>query len=87
MSTKDTIKKSVWQELSKIKIGQTISYTELASRIGKSGHKRYISSILKENSFLISVPCHRAIKKNGVYGHYVLGKDFKRYLIEWEKNL
>jgi len=46
---------------------------------------RYISSLLKENPYLISIPCHRVIKKNGKIGKYVLGSEFKKFF--WEVSL
>jgi len=86
MSIKDTIKKQLWQELLKIPLGTTLSYSLLAVKMGIPGQTRYIASLLKENPFLIAIPCHRVIKKNGQYGGYVLGENFKKYLIEWEKS-
>ncbi len=86
MSIKCIIKKKIWQELLKIPMGKTISYSMLSKKIGMPGHTRYIASLLKENPFLIAVPCHRVINKNGTYGNYYLGPIFKKYLIEWEKS-
>ena len=83
-TTKDTTKKRLWQELLKIPFGKRISYSQLAGNMGMPGKTRHIASLLKENPFLIAVPCHRVIKKNGTYGGYALGEDFKKYLLEWE---
>ncbi|HRR95167.1 MAG TPA: MGMT family protein [Candidatus Ratteibacteria bacterium] len=73
-------------ELRKIKFGHTKTYSYIALKLGMKNNVRYISSILKENPYLISIPCHRVIKKNGEIGNYVLGKEFKKYLIEWENS-
>lgn len=84
---KDTIKKEIKQALSEIPFGKTITYSELAEKIGMKGKVRYISTFLKENSYPVAIPCHRVVRKDGSYGNYLLGKDFKKYLIEWEKSL
>jgi len=83
-SNKDTIKNKLWQELLKIPFGETISYSQLAKNMGNPRQTRYIASFLKENSLPISIPCHRIIKKSGEYGNFGLGKELKKYLIEWE---
>ena len=70
----------------KIPFGKTISYSKLSEKTGFAGRERYLASLLKENPCLISVPCHRIIKKGGKYGNYVLGERFKKYIIEWEKS-
>jgi len=83
---KEKLKEKIFKELKKIKFGETISYSTLAERAGMKNKVRYIASLLKENSYLISIPCHRVIKKNGKIGKYILGGEFKKFLIEWEKN-
>ncbi|MCM8830486.1 MAG: MGMT family protein [Candidatus Omnitrophica bacterium] len=84
---KDTIKNKVMQAVSKIPFGKTITYSQLAEKVGMEGKARYISTFLKENPYPVAIPCHRVIRKDGSYGNYILGEKFKRYLIEWEKNL
>lgn len=83
----DTIKNRIMQAICEIPLGETISYSELAERAGLKGRERYVSTFLKQNNCLLAVPCHRVIKKNGGCGNYVLGKNFKKYLIDWEKSL
>jgi O-6-methylguanine DNA methyltransferase len=83
----DTIKNRIMQEVCKIQFGRTVSYSELAEKAGFKRKERYISKFLKENLYLIAVPCHRVIRKNGEYGDYILGRDFKKYLLEWEKSI
>ena len=82
---KDIIKKNLWQILLKIPIGETKSYSEISKEIGMEKQTRYIATLLKENPYPISIPCHRVIYKNGKIGNYKLGKDFKKFLLEWEK--
>jgi len=83
----DTIMCRIMQTLCKIPFGETISYSELAEKSGLKGKTRYISSLLKKNPRPIAIPCHRVIKKNGDYGDYLLGRDFKKYLIDREKSI
>lgn len=81
---KEKFKEKLWEELKKIKFGETKTYSYIASKIGAKDKIRYVSSLLKENRFLISIPCHRVVKKNRETGNYVLGKEFKKYLLDWE---
>jgi len=83
----NNIKNRIMQTLSEIPFGKTITYSELAERVGMKGKVRYVATFLKDNKSLIAVPCHRVIRKDGSYGNYILGKKFKKYLIDWEKEL
>jgi O-6-methylguanine DNA methyltransferase len=83
---KNNTKNEIWQELKKIPFGETRSYSWLACKIGFKNKERYVASLLKENPYLISYPCHRIIKKDGKAGNNVLGKPFKNFLLEWEKS-
>ncbi|MCM8762690.1 MAG: MGMT family protein [Candidatus Omnitrophica bacterium] len=87
LKRKDTIKNKVMQAVSEIPFGRTITYSQLAEKVGMKGKIRYVSTFLKENPYPVAIPCHRVIRKDGSYGKYILGRRFKRYLIEWEKNL
>lgn len=87
LNKKHTIKSRIMQVISEIPFGETISYSQLAERVGMKRKTRYIASFLKQNPYPIAIPCHRVIRKNGDYGNYLLGRDFKRYLIEWEKEI
>ncbi len=82
---KNTIKSKLWQILLKIPIGETKSYSEISKKLGMKKKIRYISTLLKENPYPVSIPCHRVIYKNGKTGKYIYGEDFKKYLLEWEK--
>lgn len=82
---KDNIKRKIWQILLEIPIGKTYSYSYLAEKIGMKNKVRYIASLLKENPYPVSIPCHRIIHKNGKTGKYIWGENFKKFLLEWEK--
>lgn len=85
--SKDTIKNRIMQAVCEIPFGKTIAYSELAERAGLKGKERYVASFLKHNPYLIAIPCHRVIRKNGDCGDYTLGKAFKKFLIDREKSL
>ncbi|MFX3674296.1 MAG: methylated-DNA--[protein]-cysteine S-methyltransferase [Paenisporosarcina sp.] len=55
---------SVWEQLHGIPFGETISYQELAIRIGKPGASRAVGQANRRNPLPIVVPCHRVIGKD-----------------------
>ena len=65
--------KQVYAVVAKIKSGQTLSYAEVARRIGKPLAYRAVGNALNKNPFMGIVPCHRVIKSNGEIGGYVKG--------------
>ena len=76
--------KKVWNEISKIKYGQTVTYNDIAKRLNSS--PRAIGNACSKNKCLFLIPCHRIICANGSTGGYVLGENIKEYLIKLEKN-
>ena len=76
--------KKVWQEISKIKYGQTVTYNDIAKKVNSS--PRAIGKACSKNKCLFLIPCHRIICANGITGGYVLGENIKEYLIKLEKN-
>ena len=76
--------KSVWKALRKIKRGQTISYAELARRIGKPRAVRAAGLANGQNPISIVVPCHRVIGSNGTLTGYGGGLPRKKWLLEHE---
>ena len=77
--------KKVWNELLKIPYGATVSYTDIAIKIGNPKACRAVGMANHNNPILIIVPCHRVINKNKKLGGYALGLDLKRRLLELEK--
>ncbi len=75
----------VWDELRRIPRGQTISYRELASRIGKPSATRAVARACATNPVAILTPCHRVIRENGELGGYRWDLERKRRLLEMEK--
>lgn len=75
----------VWRELSNIGYGETISYAELARRIGKPTASRAVGLANGANPLSIIVPCHRVIGANGSLTGYGGGIDAKRWLLDHEQ--
>lgn len=78
--------KKVWEELLHIKYGKTISYLELAKKIGNEKAFRAVANANGRNSIAIIVPCHRVISSNGSLGGYSGGISVKQKLLNLEKN-
>ena len=77
----------VWQVLQTIPYGQTITYQELARRVGKPTALRGVGMACHYNPLPILIPCHRVIGKNRDITGYVAGSDLKRYLLDLESNM
>ena len=75
---------TVWRELLRIPYGETISYEELARRIGKPTAQRAVGMANGRNRIPIIVPCHRVIQKNGQLRGYGGGLWRKQFLLELE---
>ena len=76
--------RSVWKSLSDIPYGKTISYQELAKRIGKPTACRAVGAANGRNPLPIVVPCHRVIGSNGQLTGYYGGTHLKEYLLKLE---
>jgi methylated-DNA-[protein]-cysteine S-methyltransferase len=75
--------KEVWAELSRIPYGETISYGELARRVGRPNGPRAVGQANGRNPIPIIVPCHRVLASNGI-GGYGGGLALKRALLAVE---
>ena len=78
--------KSVWKELVKIPYGETISYGELAQRIGNPKASRAVGLANGKNPISIIIPCHRVIGKDGSLTGFGGGLEAKKALLEFEKS-
>ena len=74
----------VWQELTRIPYGETISYGELARRIGNPAASRAVGLANGKNPIGIIVPCHRVIGTNGKLTGYAGGVSRKEALLALE---
>ena len=77
--------KRVWSELVKIPFGETISYGELAKRVGNPNASRAVGRANGMNRIAILIPCHRVVNQNGELGGYGGGLWRKRTLLDLEK--
>ncbi len=75
---------SVWQALTSIPYGETISYGELALRLGRPGASRAVGAANGANPIPIIVPCHRVIGANGSLTGFGGGIETKRHLLALE---
>ncbi len=75
----------VWDELLEIEFGTTISYTELAHRVGRPNSQRAVGGANGRNPICIIVPCHRVVGSNGSLTGYSAGIDSKRWLLDFER--
>ncbi|MEQ8770425.1 MAG: methylated-DNA--[protein]-cysteine S-methyltransferase [Phycisphaerales bacterium] len=77
----------VWRELTGIPCGETISYGELARRLGNSNAARPAGLANGANPVAIVVPCHRVIASDGTLGGYAGGLKRKRWLLDHEASM
>jgi AraC family transcriptional regulator, regulatory protein of adaptative response / methylated-DNA-[protein]-cysteine methyltransferase len=77
--------KNVWEELKKIPLGETRSYSDIAAAIGKPSAFRAVAQANGANQLAIIIPCHRVINTNGELGGYGGGLARKKWLINHEK--
>lgn len=74
----------VWQVLREIPPGHTISYTELAQRIGAPRAVRAVAQACGANPLAVVIPCHRVVRNDGGLSGYRWGVERKRALLETE---
>jgi methylated-DNA-[protein]-cysteine S-methyltransferase len=74
----------VWKRLREIRAGTTLSYGELASRMGKPNAQRAVGMANASNPIALIVPCHRVIRTGGALGGYGFGVELKAWLLEHE---
>lgn len=77
----------VWNILRQIKPGETLSYTEVAERIGKPKAARAVASACASNKLAVVIPCHRVISKVGKMSGYRWGTERKKMLLESEQEI
>ena len=74
----------VWRALQDIPVGRTVSYAELARRIGSPKAVRAVAGACAANSIAVAIPCHRVVRNDGSLSGYAWGVDRKRALIAKE---
>lgn len=76
----------VWKGLLEIPYGQTISYGELARRLGNPAASRAVGLANGSNPIAIIIPCHRVIGSSGKLTGYGGGLENKRWLLDFERS-
>lgn len=79
--------RSVWHGLMDIPYGQTASYGQLASMLGKDSAVRAVANANGANALSIVVPCHRIIGSKGALTGYAGGLDAKKCLLAMEQTI
>lgn len=74
----------VWQALREVPAGATVSYTEVAARIGQPSAVRAVASACGANPVALAIPCHRVVRTDGGLSGYRWGVARKRALLERE---
>jgi AraC family transcriptional regulator of adaptative response/methylated-DNA-[protein]-cysteine methyltransferase len=74
----------VWRALREVPAGTTISYSELAQRIGAPNSTRAIAQACASNLLAVAIPCHRVIRTDGALSGYRWGIERKRALLQRE---
>jgi AraC family transcriptional regulator of adaptative response/methylated-DNA-[protein]-cysteine methyltransferase len=75
----------IWQALREIPPGSTVSYTELALRIGAPKAVRAVAQACAANALAVAIPCHRVVRSDGAISGYRWGVERKRILLHREK--
>ena len=80
------IQKKIWNELKKIKVGNTTTYGKIAKKYKLS--PRHVGKICAQNKLVLLVPCHRVIKTDGGLGGFTSpgGIKLKKKILGLEKN-
>jgi len=76
----------VWRALRRIPSGKTVSYAELARRIGAPQSVRAVAQACAANSLAVAIPCHRVVRSDGGLAGYRWGVERKQALLEREAN-
>ena len=74
----------VWQALQAIPPGETVSYAEVARRIGAPAATRAVAQACGANALAVAIPCHRVVRRDGALSGYRWGVERKRALLQRE---
>lgn len=75
----------VWQRLLEIPFGETLSYSQMATDIGRPGAQRAVGRANGENRIAIVIPCHRVVRSDGTLCGYGGGMWRKQWLLDHER--
>ncbi len=78
--------KQVWARLRQIPYGETQTYGQIASALGRPTAARAVGQAVHRNPILLLIPCHRVIGSNGQLTGFRAGLPLKQYLLSRENN-
>lgn len=78
--------KSVYAEVLKIPYASTLTYTEVAEKLGDPDKASAVGKVVAKNKLPVIIPCHRVIKSTGDAGTSSYGQDKKQWLIDFEES-
>ncbi len=82
-----TFQHQVWKELERIPSGATISYGELARRLGQPRAARAVAKACGANPILLLIPCHRVVGSDGSLTGFRAGIEIKKWLLQKESSI
>lgn len=74
----------VWEALLRVPSGQAVTYEDIATVIGQPSAIRAVGAAVGRNPIAYLIPCHRVLRKSGVFGEYHWGSTRKKALLGWE---
>ena len=74
----------VWKALQQIPPGSTVSYSDIANKIGVPKAIRAVAQACGANTLAVAIPCHRVVRNDGSLSGYRWGVERKRALLERE---
>ncbi len=77
--------RAVWKQLDGIPFGETLTYGEIAKRLGDPHASRAVGTAVGRNPVSIIVPCHRVVGSHGAITGYAGGLERKRFLLDHER--
>jgi O-6-methylguanine DNA methyltransferase len=78
-----TFQQDVWRALVSIPFGKTLSYSQLATQIGRPGAARAVGNACNKNPYPLLIPCHRVTAKEGI-GGFAMDLSIKESLLRFE---
>ena len=74
----------VWEALLRVPAGRAVTYEDIAHSIGHPTAVRAVGAAVGRNPIAFLIPCHRVLRKSGVFGEYHWGATRKKALLAWE---
>lgn len=81
------LQRAVLAKTAAIPYGETRSYSDIATAVGRPNASRFVGTTMAKNPFPILIPCHRVVKKDRTLGKFGGGTALKAALIAHEKNV